>query len=375
MDQNIDFINSIQEDTIRKEIICNRLSDLNKCLHINKDLIMYVNIRSLNANHTKLQVLIENLEVKPCLIVCSETRILEYYKYYPLSGYKIFYNNSKINNCDGVVIYIKDNIAESTETIEVGRPSILNSSISIENNIKLVISALYRSHDLHKPEFIIELKFFLDITKKIKNHLIIGDFNIDIMKLDNNSQEFLNNFLESITRPSDNNIAEGTCIDNIFIKTNLIETETLKLEDLFTDHYPLFLTISKKRQMDSKNPYYSLNYNKMKRIAAKESWISILSIQDPNLAIESLISIIKNCTDLSKNCKKKQSKSYPRSNWITREILESCDKKESLYKKWKMYPNNEIIRTEYKNYLKVHDKIIIDAKCKYDREQIMNKYR
>ena len=55
-----------------------------------------------------------------------------------------------------------------------------------------------------------------------------------------------------------------------------------------------------------------------------------------------------------------------------REILESCDKKEFLYKKWKMYPNNEIIRTEYKNYLKVHDKIIKDAKCKYDREQIIS---
>lgn len=37
-----------------------------------------------------------------------------------------------------------------------------------------------------------------------------------------------------------------------------------------------------------------------------------------------------------------------------------------------MYPNNEIIRTEYKNYLKVHDKIIKDAKCKYDREQIIS---
>ena len=56
--------------------------------------------------------------------------------------------------------------------------------------------------------------------------------------------------------------------------------------------------------MDSKNPYFSINYTKMKSIATKENWISILSMQDPNLAIESLISIIKNCTVLSKNCTK-----------------------------------------------------------------------
>ena len=35
-----------------------------------------------------------------------------------------------------------------------------------------------------------------------------------------------------------------------------------------------------------------------------------------------------------------------------------------------MEPNNEIVKAKSKNYLKLHDKIIKDAKLKYDREQM-----
>ena len=72
----------------------------------------------------------------------------------------------------------------------------------------------------------------------IKNHCLIGDFNIDILNdsvHDNNSeqryyitvtsQEFLNNLLEyeyilfflGITRPSQNKVG-GTCIDNMYLR-------------------------------------------------------------------------------------------------------------------------------------------------------------
>lgn len=150
---------------------------------MNKDLIMFMDIRSLNSIRTKLQILIESLEVKPFFIVCSETRIFEYYKYYTFSEYniyniqvfqyhnklfylyKIFYN-SKINICDVVVVYIKDKLTESTETIKIWTLSVPNSSISIENNNRLEISALNRSHYLPNSEFIFELAKFLDTKKK-----------------------------------------------------------------------------------------------------------------------------------------------------------------------------------------------------------------
>lgn len=37
---------------------------------------------------------------------------------------------------------------------------------------------------------------------------------------------------------------------------------------------------------------------------------------------------------------------------------------------WKNDPDNSILKNEYKNYVKVYDKIIKEAKLKYDNDQI-----
>ena len=79
---------------------------LNKNLKDKNNLILSVNIRRLNANFVKLEVFVDSLKTKPSIIICTETWNLEYFQLYQLSGYKIFYNESKINQNDGVVIYI-----------------------------------------------------------------------------------------------------------------------------------------------------------------------------------------------------------------------------------------------------------------------------
>ena len=80
---------------------------------------MYVNITSINANLKNLEIIIESLYVKPCVIVCTEARKLENYKQYQLPNYKIFYNNSRINQNDGIFVYINSKIFEDTEIIVI----------------------------------------------------------------------------------------------------------------------------------------------------------------------------------------------------------------------------------------------------------------
>ena len=66
----------------------------------------------------------------------------------------------------------------------------------MENYSRLEITALYRARDLPKPDFVKELKSFLEIMKFVENHLIAGDFNIDLLKLDAIGLEHLNNLME-----------------------------------------------------------------------------------------------------------------------------------------------------------------------------------
>ena len=64
-------------------------------------------------------------------------------------------------------------------------------------------------------------------NKKVKHHLIIGDFNINILRTSEYSEELVNNFFvtgylplfKSVTRPCSNEF-EGTCINN-YIKSDL----------------------------------------------------------------------------------------------------------------------------------------------------------
>lgn len=62
-----------------------------------------------------------------------------------MAGYKIFSNKSRIKQADGVDMFIKENINESTSNMNYGRLSILHSNIKMGNKINQ--SALYGSHD------------------------------------------------------------------------------------------------------------------------------------------------------------------------------------------------------------------------------------
>lgn len=92
---------------------------------------------------------------------------------------------------------------------------------------------LQRFHELPSPEFDDNLNKFLNRKFGIKNHFIIGDFNIDIFKQNLKIKELLNSLLEKgfypdficIFRPSD--FSENrSCIDNIFTKTSSNDTKT-----------------------------------------------------------------------------------------------------------------------------------------------------
>ena len=69
---------------------------------------------------------------KPSVIICSETRSLDYPKFYQLHDNTIFYNKSKINISDGVIMYIRNDFQHSIEIFEHDKVKILTATISIK---------------------------------------------------------------------------------------------------------------------------------------------------------------------------------------------------------------------------------------------------
>lgn len=379
-DQNIEILENLQNQFVEPEVIFNNITKLNSYLcKANKEYILCLNIRSLNANFTSLQLFIESLDVRPSIIVCTETWNIEFLPFFELSGYKMYYNESRINQNDGVVIYIKDYITETTKIIEIGNLKILHSIITMDNNIKLEFSSLYRCHDLSKHKFISDINTFLATKINTKNHILLGDFNIDLIELDNLSNEFLNNFLEkgyspnfqTITRPSFLNPNQGSCIDNIFSKIKSFLTKAIKLETLFNDHFPLFLEFKKPiKTLTKKDITPTINYVILRKEANKINWNSILTMHDPNSAIKELIKLTEFCVQKSKKLKKKQKKTAPRHPWITKELILMCKKKEILYNKWKRNVSNLNFKNEYKAFEKELEKIKKTAKYNFEHKEI-----
>ena len=69
--------------------------------------LIHTNIRSLSKNFEELESVLHKLHHEFEIIVLTECWNLQDKNLFELEGYKIHYNNSRLNQNDGVVMYIK----------------------------------------------------------------------------------------------------------------------------------------------------------------------------------------------------------------------------------------------------------------------------
>lgn len=90
----------------------------------------------------------------------------------------------------------------------------------------------------------------------------------------------------------------GSCIDNIFWKSEDINAKAYKLLSRFTDHYPLIVTLKVETRLDNPktNNYTFVDYKKLNIECDKVNWDQIHNVQEPEQAIDLLITNIKKIT-------------------------------------------------------------------------------
>ena len=65
-----------------------------------------------------------------------------------------------------------------------------------------------------------------------------------------------------------------------------------------------------------------------------------------------------------------KEKNVPKKEWIRRALLKSCKKKDKLHKQLKKDPMNNSLQSVYKNHVKCLNKVMKDAKIKYEKDLI-----
>ena len=161
-----------------KEIVIPKIAEINKYIaNKNEFLIMHVNIRSINGNFLHLSTLLDSLIIKPDILVCTEAWLMSCYEFINLQNYSYYTNESQLNKADGVVLYIKEGIEESTTIENYGKLKALSTKIKYGNKCSK-ISSFYRCKKISQIDILNDIKSLIKNNKRHKNHIILGDANI-----------------------------------------------------------------------------------------------------------------------------------------------------------------------------------------------------
>ena len=180
----------IQDYSPIQDIGIEDINKLNSLFTSNEQLILCTNIRSIFKNISKLENLLCHMVCKPLLIVCTEALLTNENYFINIDGYVHYNSKTRLNESDDIVIYVLETVIHEVENITIGKTESQTITLSLKNEISLTISPIYRSHQYKIKKFSKKLFSFWEQNKNIKNHIVMGDFNIDILKEPVESEDF-----------------------------------------------------------------------------------------------------------------------------------------------------------------------------------------
>lgn len=374
MDDN-SFI--IAEVDNAQHIDCLSISDSKSCLNVlgpnvnGKHTLSIVtqNIRSINANIDIFLAFISSLGLTVDVLVLTECRTSCLNPPPSINNYNMFWTRNKLNQNDGVVAYVREELEASA----------YEPSCSEGNCLVVTLSPDYAVVCSYRPPCFQNVSRYLGSVDTVlsnissRNVIFTGDINLNILS-DNLAEcgpDYLNlmamhGLSQGINLPT----RVVTCLDHFMVKLHGT-WKTLVFEQQLTDHSPILLHVDNARIMKNSITYKrtTVNYEGIKKSLADESWEDILLIDDANVATElftsKIISIVNQHTLIRTISKRNQ----PLKPWITRGVVKSIRKRDRLHIKLKQAPEDEGIREKYNKYRNVCNKIIKNLKRDYYRNE------
>ena len=258
----------------------------------------------------------------------------------------------------------------------------------IQKNFKnIVVGCIYRHPCMQQSEFNDDYLKPLSETliSENKEVMLLGDFNIDLLKCDSNKKvsDFLDiiyftNHLPNITSPTRLTSHSQTLIDNIFSSVINDDCVAGNLISPISDHHAQFLIIPNYTiTQNSKKDIYKRNskHFSSKKIITdleKVNWDNILDVSEGNVN-KSFQNFSNKTTDIidkhvpitKLSLKEMKSSNKP---WLTKGILKSTDQKNAYYRKCiraKNLHSKEIYHLEFKRYKSMINRLTRINKSKY----------
>lgn len=343
--------------------------------------LFHTNIRSINKNFNELQVFLEKIDVAFDVIALTETWNISNHNYFSLLGYYPYYNNGNINQNDGVVVYVKENVNHSSQVVEIGKVRCIRLCVRNSKELgEVYISVIYRPPSINEMEFTNNFYEYLHGYCNKTNEIIMGDLNINTLAINQVSSDYLNclyqhGFLPCITSHTRSQNNTQSCIDHIFAKTKLDPSLIIPIvyESTITDHFSTILLIksnNKHETVGKKSQFSITNFKKIKEAFAEGNWTPNHDDEkNVNVLTETLLSKLKHQIECNTITIWGKSKKKKRKPWITNSLIFAMKERDRLYQQCKRSKQQHDIEA-FKAHRNKINSLVNKVKAQYYRNKI-----
>lgn len=353
--------------------------------------VMSLNCQSLQAKFDQLSIYLKIFEESNCpfsIICLQETWLKEHFdtSLLQLEGYNLVSVASSCSAHGGVCMYIRDNIEYKILNLNINSTIYDGLFVEIVTDVDksrktLIIGNIYRpprnNVDNYKY-FTEDLEKNLQELNRSKDIVLMGDFNIDLLKINEKSyaKEFFetmtsNSLFPKITFPTRVTDSTATLIDNCFIRTsnNLTQSTAGIINYNISDHLPIFVTLDhlitpqihkKFIKVFINTPESKLKFNNEISAKCNTQIFDHSPDYNPNLNYECLDNIIKSALDKHMPVKivRYDKHKHKKNSWITNGIIRSIRFRDKLYSKFRSTNPNSELYNIYKVNLQTYNRIL-----------------
>ena len=243
-----------------------------------KNVIMSLNVQSLNAKFAELSEFINTLSLNncnPCIIALQELWALQDPDVFHLNGYhKLVFKSRENSQGGGVGLYIANDLKfKNRPDLSIFVDKIYESifiEISLPKCKKLIVGSVYRPNSSYinvtaSEQLTLFNDQMLSVLSAINDNnstaYILGDFNLDVLKLCNHgpTSEYVENlfsmgYLQLITKPTRCSGPSATLIDHILTNEAKNSYNSGIIITRISDHFPIFHELSDKKIKRKQSP-------------------------------------------------------------------------------------------------------------------------
>lgn len=315
--------------------------------------ISYMNIRSLRNKINEIEVFLSKNQFPDIMALTESWLYPEEEKFVQMDSYSAFMQ-SRPNKRGGGVAVFKQNRFEGHLLTKETNLDCESVTIEINSKPKIKVQTIYRPPSTNIREF---MHYLEESLQRYKNTIIIGDFNINLLSNNPETQMYKNLIrLNGYKIMNKINTQNATRIDNNGAKTIIdhvlsnVRTSVVKInlfDNPLSDHKGIEIEIEKIQPVKPKMEKRLFIHVDLKLL----STLVRKSIESTDInSIEKLTKCINESKLLASTTKSYRIRGG--NTWITETIINKMKQKYDSYKKMKKSPYSAALRAEFYNLKK-----------------------